>query len=179
MTANEIVKELEKLGNPQTKKTWMNYGAQEPCFGVKVEDMKRLMKGLKGNYPLALELYATGIADAQYMAGLFVDDRKMTKADLKQWLDTAAPGWVVDFTVPWVAASSNHGHELALEWLNSKDEVVQSIGWSTYSSFLTITSDSELDLEEIRTLLDRVATTIHNQSDTLKPSMNQFVTFVG
>jgi len=30
---------LTKLGNVQTKKTWMTHGAQEPCLGVKVEDM--------------------------------------------------------------------------------------------------------------------------------------------
>ena len=41
MTAKDIVAELKKLGNAQTKKTWMTHGAQEPCLGVKVEDMKK------------------------------------------------------------------------------------------------------------------------------------------
>src|ERR687898_747375 len=39
MTAKEIVAELKKLGTAQTKKTWMTHGAQEPCYGVKVEDL--------------------------------------------------------------------------------------------------------------------------------------------
>ena len=34
-TAKDIVAELKKLGTAQTKKTWMNHGAQEPCLGVK------------------------------------------------------------------------------------------------------------------------------------------------
>lgn len=42
MNAKDIVAELKKLGNAQTKKTWMNHGAQEPCLGVKVEDMKKI-----------------------------------------------------------------------------------------------------------------------------------------
>ena len=33
MTAKDIVAELKKLGNAQTKKTWMNHGAQETCLG--------------------------------------------------------------------------------------------------------------------------------------------------
>ena len=41
MTAKDIVAELTELGNAQTKKTWMTHGAQEPCLGVKVEDMKK------------------------------------------------------------------------------------------------------------------------------------------
>jgi hypothetical protein len=39
MTAKEIIAELKKLGTEQTKKMWLKHGAQEPCLGVKVEDM--------------------------------------------------------------------------------------------------------------------------------------------
>src|SRR5258707_3495862 len=58
MTAQDIVAELKKLGNAQTKKTWMAHGAQEPCLGVKVEDMKKIQKRVKMDYRLALDLYA-------------------------------------------------------------------------------------------------------------------------
>ena len=34
-----IVAELKKVATAQTKKTWLNHGAKEPCFGVKVEDI--------------------------------------------------------------------------------------------------------------------------------------------
>ena len=74
MTADEIVAELKKLGTAQTKKTWMTHGAQEPCFGVKIEDMKKIQKRVKMDYQLALDLYDTGIADAMYLAGLIADD---------------------------------------------------------------------------------------------------------
>ena len=50
MTAKDIVAELKKLGSAQTKKTWMNHGAQEPCFGVKVADMKKIQKRVKKDY---------------------------------------------------------------------------------------------------------------------------------
>ncbi|RPJ82816.1 MAG: DNA alkylation repair protein, partial [Acidobacteria bacterium] len=52
MTAKEIVAELQKLGTTQTKKMWMTHGAQEPCFGVKVEDMKKIQKRVKMDYQL-------------------------------------------------------------------------------------------------------------------------------
>ena len=84
MTANDIVAELKKLGNAQTKKTWMTHGAQEPCLGVKVEDMKKIQKRVKMDYQLALDLYDTGIADAMYLAGLIADDAKMTRKDLQK-----------------------------------------------------------------------------------------------
>lgn len=180
MTAKEVVAELERLGNPQTKKTWINYGAQEPCFGVKIEDMKRMLKSVKGDTPLALEVYDTGIADAMYFAGLFVDDSKMTEEDLQKWLDNATDcSWVSDFTVPWVAASSPHGRKMALKWIEAKDEKSAAAGWATYASLTSIAPDADLDMDELTALLKRVETTIHDQPDRVKSAMNGFVTFVG
>lgn len=175
MTANEIVAELKKMATAQTKKTWLNHGAQEPCLGVKVEDMKKIQKRVKMDYHLALDLYDTGIADAMYLAGLIADDAKMTKKDLQKWLDNATWGMVAEFTVPWVAAGSPHGRELALKWIESKDEAIASAGWQTYSSLVAIKEDTDLDLAEIKGLLARVAKTIHQQPNRVKYVMNSFV----
>ena len=96
MTTDEIVAELKNLGTAQSKKTWLNHGAQEPCFGVKIEDMKKIQKRVKVDYQLALDLYNTGIADAMYLAGLIADDAKMTKKDLQKWIKNANNPWVAE-----------------------------------------------------------------------------------
>src|SRR5947207_3874862 len=108
MTAKDIVAELKKLGNAQTKKTWMTHGAREPCLGVKVEDLKKIQKRVKMDYQLALDLYDTGIADAMYLAGLIADDAKMSKKDLQQWVEKATWGMVAQYTVPRVASARPH-----------------------------------------------------------------------
>lgn len=175
MTAKDIVAELKKLGTEQTKKTWMTHGAQEPCFGVKVEDMKKIQKRVKMDYQLALDLYDTGIADAMYLAGLIADDAKMTKKDLQKWIEGASWGMVAEYTVPWVTSASPHGQAMALKWMKSKDEAIASGGWQTYSSMVAIKEDADLDLAEIKSLLERVATTIHQQPNRVKYVMNGFV----
>ncbi|MFM9963688.1 MAG: DNA alkylation repair protein [Planctomycetaceae bacterium] len=179
MTAKDIVAELKKLGTAQTKKTWMNHGAQEPCFGVKIEDMKKIQKRVKTDYQLALDLYATGIADAMYLAGLIADDAKMTKKDLQKWIETANSPWVVEYSVPWVASAGSHGREMALKWMSSKDEAIAAAGWQTYSSLVAIKEDADLDLAEIKSLLKRVAKSIHQQPNRVKYVMNNFVVAVG
>lgn len=47
MTYEEIMKELERLGNEQTKMTFIRHGAMEPLFGVKIGDLKKLVKYVK------------------------------------------------------------------------------------------------------------------------------------
>lgn len=179
MTANDIVAELKKLGTAQTKKTWMNHGAQEPCLGVKIEDMKKIQKRVKMDYQLALDLYDTGIADAMYLAGLIADDAKMTKKDLQKWIEGANSPWVAEYAVPWVASASPHGRAMALKWMKSKNEVIAAGGWQTYSSLIAIKPDEELDLAEIESLLQNVAKTIHQQPNRVKYVMNGFVIAVG
>src|SRR5437667_12751071 len=112
MTAEEIVGQLKPLGTDSYKKVLRNHGVPEPFFGVKIEDLKKLQKRIKKDYHLALELYDTGIYDAMYLAGLIADDSKMTRKDLRHWLATANCGMLSEYTVPWVAAESKHGHEL-------------------------------------------------------------------
>src|SRR6188472_4433679 len=119
MTADEIVQEIKPLGRDSYKKVLLNHGIQEPIFGVKIEDLKKIQKRIKKDYKLALDLYDTGIYDAMYLAGLIADDEKMTKKDLQRWVEKAYGGGLPGSTVPWVAAGSPHGRELALEWIES------------------------------------------------------------
>jgi 3-methyladenine DNA glycosylase AlkD len=179
MTAQEIVKQLESLGQDSYKKVLLNHGIQEPCFGVKVEELKKIQKRIKKDYQLALELYDTGIYDAMYLAGLIADDLKMTRQDLRHWVETANCASTCEYTVPWVAAESLHGREMALEWIESKKESVAAAGWATLSSLVAIKDDSELDLAELKRLLQRVQKTIQKQPNRVRYAMNGFVIAVG
>jgi 3-methyladenine DNA glycosylase AlkD len=179
MTAQEIVAELEPLGKDSYKKVLLNHGVPEPMFGVKIEDLKKIQKRIKTDHGLALALYDTGIYDAMYLAGLIADDPKMTKKDLRRWAQKAHCSVISEYTVPWVAAHSNHGRELALEWIESEKESGASAGWATLSSLVAITDDADLDLGELEQLLQRVEKTIHQQPNRVRYGMNGFVIAVG
>jgi 3-methyladenine DNA glycosylase AlkD len=179
MTAEELVRELKPLGKETYKKVLLNHGVQEPIFGVKIEDLKKIQKRVKKNYQLALDLYDTGVYDAMYLAGLVADDLKMTKQDLQRWVEKANCPMLREYTVPWVAAESKHGHELAMKWIESKKEGVATAGWSALSSLVAIKDDAQLDLTELEQLLGRIQATIHQQPNRVRYVMNGFVIAVG
>ena len=79
MTKDEVLTELKSYGDAQTKKTLMRHGAHEPVFGVKVADLKKILKKTKKNHELSLELYETGNSDAMYLAGLMADEKQISK----------------------------------------------------------------------------------------------------
>ena len=179
MTAKAILAELKSLGNEATKKVLLKHGAKEPLFGVKVEDLKKIQKRVKKDHQLALELYDTGISDAMYLAGLIADDAKMTKKDLQHWVQNAYWYMLSEYTVPWVAAGSKYGRDLALEWIESKKENIAAAGWATLSSWVAIKDDADLDMTDLQRLLQRVRQTIHEQPNRVRYTMNGFVIAVG
>src|SRR5437016_6639063 len=153
MTTDEVVKELKTKGSESIKKVLVKHGAKEPFFGVKVEDLKKIQKRIKKDHALALALYDTGISDAMYLAGLIADDAKKTKKDMQRWADGAYWYMLSEYTVPWVAAGSEHGWDMALEWIDSKKESIAAAGWATLSSLVATKDDSELDIAELKKLL--------------------------
>jgi 3-methyladenine DNA glycosylase AlkD len=179
MTAKEILAEMKPLGSDSYKKVMFNHGVKEPFFGTKIGDMQKIQKRIKKDYQLALDLYETGVYDAMYLAGLIADDALMTKKDLQRWVAKAYCRPLYGSTVPWVAAGSPHARELALEWIDSKTETIAAAGWGTLESLVSIKDDAQLDLAELKRLLQRVEKTIHQAPDAARAKMNSFIIAVG
>ncbi|MEZ6095988.1 MAG: DNA alkylation repair protein [Pirellulaceae bacterium] len=178
-TLSAVMSELKKLGTEQTRKTYSRHGAPENLFGVKVGDMKTIVKKIKGNQDLALELFDTENVDAMYLAGLVADGSKMNKRQLDAWAKKASWYMISEYSVPWVATENPAGRELALKWMKAKQPNIASTGWATYTSIMSVTPDEELDLKEIETLLDRVVKEIDAAPNRVRYTMNGFVIAAG
>ncbi|MEM7106817.1 MAG: DNA alkylation repair protein [Bacteroidota bacterium] len=179
MTAQEVLKQLAEYGDERTKNTLMNHGAREPFFGVKVADLKKILKQTKKNHELSLALYDTGNSDAMYLAGLMADEKQITKEQLQHWVDKAYWYFLSEYTVAWVASETEFGFELGLEWIDSEKEGTAAAGWSTLASYASVHEDNDLDVEKYKALLDRVATDIHSAKNRVKYTMNNFVIAAG
>ena len=179
MNFHTIMAELEAKGSESIKRILLNHGMKEPLFGVKVEDLKVIQKKIKKDYQLSKDLYATGNADAMYLAGLIADEDKMTKKDLTEWVKQANSPNISEYTVPWIAAESKYGFELALEWIDAKQESIAATGWSTLSSLVSIKPDSELDIHYLKKLLERISNEIHKVDNRVRRTMNLFIIAAG
>ena len=179
MTVKEIMTTLESFGNPGIKKILLKHGVKEPFFGVKVEHLKPIQKKIKKDYQLAKDLYATKNADAMYLAGLIADDEKMTKEDLNAWVKLAVSNNISEYTVPWVAAGSKHGFELAMQWIDAKEEHIAAAGWATLSGWVALKPDDELNIPALKKLLARVEKKIHTAQNRERSAMNKFIIAVG
>lgn len=179
MQLNEVMQELEALGNAQTVQTYCRHGAEGPMFGVKVGDLKKLLRKIKGDQALAMELWDTGNADAMYLAALVADGSQMTKTQLNHWCKTAWWHMLSGYAVPFVAAEHRDARGIALKWMKAKQEDIATSGWATYALLLSVRPDEGLDKDEIQALLNTVESTIHAAPNRVRYNMNNFVISVG
>ena len=179
MNAKSILEEIKPLGSDSYKRVIFKHGVKEPCFGVKISDLQKIVKRIKMNYQLALDLYDTGNYDAMYLAGLIADDAQMTKENLHHWAAQAYCSGLASATVPWVASGSAHGWEIGLEWIESKSPFIAVAGWTTLSSIVSVKDDTKLNLPALKKLLQRVQKSVHQSPDLVSYQMNSFVIAVG
>lgn len=180
MDFNEVMTTLEGLGSEQSKKVLSKHGAKEPFFGAKIADVKKeIVRKVKKNYELSLQLYNSGNSDAMYLAALISEPEKMSKEQLQDWMEKAYWYYLSEYAVAWTTAESRYGWELALEWIESKSENIAAGGWGTLSSLVTITPDDELPMEKLEQLLHYIETNIHSAQNRVRHTMNGFVIATG
>lgn len=175
MNMEEVMQELEALGNERTKKMYMSNGAHEPLFGVATGAMKPIAKKIKKDQPLADQLYATGNYDAMYFAGIISDPKTMTEADFERWMDTAYFYMISDYIVAVTLAETDIAQEVADAWIASGDELRMSAGWSCYCWLLGSRPDHEFEESKLHHMLGQVQRMIHESPERTKHAMNNFL----
>jgi len=179
MDLNEVMTRLEEMGNENTRKVYRNHGAQGPFFGVKVGDMKKILRPLKKEQDVVAELYATGNVDAMYLAGLAADAKSMTEDELDRWAEAANFYMVAEYAVAGLAAEGSHGWSTGLRWIESQTPHVAATGWAALTHWISLRPDEDLDVEAIRGLLGRVARELPDAPNRVRYTMNGFVIGVG
>lgn len=179
MTKDEAMIYLKEHSNEQTKKIYISHGAEEPLYGVKLADLKELKKKIKTDHNLALELYKTGNSDAMYLAGLIEDPKEVSTEQMDEWVKAAYWDMLSQRCVAVVAAKTPFGFELASKWISRSEEQIVCAGYALYSTLFTILDDSEINLEEVKNLLDKIADNIHSETILIQNSMNNFIIIGG
>jgi len=86
-SAEDILKKLKAKARPNQLEGMARFGiSSERRLGVKVPDMRKIAKDVGKDHALALELWKTGIPDAQIVAALVGEPEKMTDAQMEDWV---------------------------------------------------------------------------------------------
>ena len=175
----QVMKELKRVGNEQTARTFRNHGADGDIYGVKVGDLKKVQKRIGNNQELAIELWETGNSDAMYLAGLIADGAQMNRRQLNGWAKSAWWYMLSEHSVPSVAAMHADAFPIATKWIGQKSPSIRCSGWCTHALALAVRSDDQIPMEEVSDLISDIKSGIHDAPNRVRYCMNSYLISVG
>jgi 3-methyladenine DNA glycosylase AlkD len=175
MTLKEALKQLEALGNEKMRAHNAKNGAGDNQFGVKHGDIRVVAKKIKTDHDLALALWKTGNIDAQYLAILILEPKKLSADEMERMVHSATFLWVADWLTSYVLKQHPDKESLRQKWMATKDKMAARAGWSLTAERVEKNPDG-LDLPA---LLDRLESEMGKAPSEIQWTMNGALAAIG
>ncbi|HWI60595.1 MAG TPA: DNA alkylation repair protein, partial [Symbiobacteriaceae bacterium] len=168
MEFGAVMQRLESLGTEQARKTYRRHCIGLSTFGTSFGDMRKLAKEIKKDHALALDLWATGIFEAQVVATMIADPKLLTLAEAEAWVSGMTTHALTDELVNNLLVKAPYADEQALVWIDSDREFVGRAGWHLVGG----AAKAGRDRLDYAGLLGKIEREIHGAPNRKREAMN-------
>jgi 3-methyladenine DNA glycosylase AlkD len=175
MTLTETLKRLEALGSAKVRAQNAKGGAGENQFGVSLGDIRALAKKIRTDHPLALALWETGNVDAQFLAALLIEPRKLSAKEMDRMVRSISFVRVADWLNAYVVRQHPDKKALRQGWMAADDRWAARAGWDLTAERVAKSPDG-LDLPA---LLDRIEAEMADADPEVQWTMNNTLATIG
>jgi 3-methyladenine DNA glycosylase AlkD len=96
-TADEVIAHLRSLGSEENRQGMLRYGIRiERALGISHGDQRRTGKLIGRDHKRAMALFDSGLMEAQFIASITADPKRMTVEDCRRWASTFDSWDIVD-----------------------------------------------------------------------------------
>jgi 3-methyladenine DNA glycosylase AlkD len=179
-TLAEALRQLEALGNAgvraqNAKNSVFGEGAGDNQYGVALGDIRTVAKKVKTDHALALSLWNTGNVDAQFLATLLMEPKKLSAREMDRLVRSIAFVRVADWLISYVLANFPDKETLREGWMDDDDRWAARAGWQLTASRVA-KSPEGLDLAA---LLDRIESEMKGAVPEVQWTMNNTLANIG
>lgn len=175
MTLKEALKQLKALGNEKTRAYNTRNGAGENQFGVSLGDIRVLAKEIRIDHPLALSLWETGNVDAQFLATLLIQPKKLSAKEMDRMVRSLTFVRVADWLIAYVVRQHPDKEALRRDWMAADDRWAARAAWDLTAERVAKSPDG-LDLPA---LLARLETEMADADPEVQWTMNNTLAAIG
>jgi 3-methyladenine DNA glycosylase AlkD len=175
MTLKETLAELEALGNAKVRAQNAKSGAGDNQFGVSLGEIRVLAKKIRTDHLLALSLWETGNADAQFLATLLIQPKKLSIEEMNRMVRSVAFVRVADWLNAYVVRQHPEKETLRRDWMVVDDRWAARAGWDLTAERVAKNPDG-LDLPE---LLARIESEMAGAKPEVQWTMNNTLAAIG
>ena len=175
MTLNETLKQLQALGNAKVRAQNAKSGAGDNQFGVSLGDIRALAKKIRTDHPLALSLWETGNVDAQFLATLLIQPKKLSAKEMDRMVRSLAFVRVADWLNAYVVRQHPDKEALRQDWMAADDRWAARAGWDLTAERVAKSPDG-IDLTG---LLARLEAEMADADPEVQWTMNNTLAAIG
>jgi len=175
MTLEEALEQLKNLGDEKRRKHNKKNGAGDNQFGVPMGEIRKLAKKIKKDHKLAMELWDTGIIDAQLLAILILKPKELSAEKVDSMVRQGSFGQVADWLGSYVLKDHPDKEMLRQKWLVDEDPWAARHGWGLTSERISKNPDG-LDLPAI---LERIEGEMGEAASAVQWTMNSCLAGIG
>jgi 3-methyladenine DNA glycosylase AlkD len=174
-TVKKILAQLKALGNEKVRAHNRKWGAGDNQFGVQLGDIRKIAAKLKTNHELAIALWKTGNADAQFLAVLLMKPADFSAKEMDKTVRSTSYAHVADWLNSYVVKKHADHEALRQKWMTDDDPWAARAGWALTSERIN-KSPEGLDLPE---LLDRIEAEMADAASEVQWTMNFCLAGIG
>lgn len=175
MALDETLRQLESLGNAKVRAQNAKAGAGDNQFGVSLGQIRALAKDIRKDHTLALALWKTGNVDAQFLATLLIDPRKLSARETERLVRSITFTRVADWLIAYVVRQHPDKETLRQDWLASDHRWMARAGWDLTAERVAKRPDG-LDLAA---LLTRIESDMPGAASEVQWTMNNTLAAIG
>jgi 3-methyladenine DNA glycosylase AlkD len=176
MELAEVMQQLESLGRESHRKTYARHGITEPMFGVSYADFKIIVKKIKKNHNLAIQLWETGNYDARILATMIADPKQLSLEHIDAWVKQLTHYAITDAFAGMVANSPHVQSKMAV-WVEADNEWICCAGWNLLAHLAL--EHPDLPDEFFHTYLTTIQNHIHEGKNRVRYNMNNALIAIG
>jgi 3-methyladenine DNA glycosylase AlkD len=175
MNLAETFERLEALGDAKVRAQNAKHGAGKDQFGLKLGDVRVLAKQIGTHHALALELWATGNVDAQFLAALVIRPQELSPGELSRMVRSISFVRVADWLNSYVVSKHPAKEALREDWMASTDRWLARSAWHLTAERIAKSPDG-LDPAA---LLDRIDSELATAPPEVQWTMNVTLAHIG
>jgi 3-methyladenine DNA glycosylase AlkD len=175
MTLKETLKELQALGDAKVRAQNAKSGAGDNQYGVSLGDIRVLAKKIRTDHPLALSLWESGNVEAQFLATLLIQPKKLSTKEMDQMVRSITFVRVADWLNAYVVRQHPDKEALRRDWMTADDRWAARAGWDLTAERVA-KSPEGLDLPA---LLARIESEMADAEPEVQWTMNNTLAAIG
>jgi len=131
LLVNEVVKELQTLGDPAAVAAMARFGIHaQKALGVSIPELRALARRIGRDHTLAQQLWKTGILEARWLATLIADPGQVTESLMESWAKDFDSWAVCDAGCCNLFDKTKFAWRKAIEWSRREEEYVKRAGFA-------------------------------------------------